>query len=216
MSSPRPWIVQPHHPIIRVEPNLWTVDGDMRLPGGMFPRKMTLMRLSDGRIVIHSPIPLCEPDMAEIKRWGDLAFCIVPNRRHRLDASAFRKRYPGLKILCPAAARTHVEKVVPVDGGYEMLPPELAWQTLATTDGEAAFIFRNGERASLIFGDVLFNLPHLPGAFGLIFKLIGSTGRTRVTPLMKLAVIPGQKTARLPANRTVCHPGSYPASAGPW
>jgi len=188
MLSSRPWIVQPYRPITLAEANLWTVDGDMRLPGGMFPRKMALMRLSDGRIVIHSPIPLNESDMAEIERWGKPAFCIVPNRRHRLDASAFRKRYPSLKMLCPAAARIRVEKVVQVDGGYEMLPPELMWQTLATTDGETAFTFRNGERASLIFGDVLFNLPHLTGALGLIFR-IGSTGGPRVTPLMKLAVV---------------------------
>jgi hypothetical protein len=155
MLSLRAWIVQPYRPIARAEPNLWTVDGDMRLPGGMFPRKMALMRLSDGRMVIHSAIPLNEPDMAEIERWGEPSFCIVPNRRHRLDASAFRKRYPGLKMLCPAAARKRVEKAVPIDGSYEMLPPEIMWQTLATSDGEAAFISRNGERASLIFADVL-------------------------------------------------------------
>jgi hypothetical protein len=32
---------------------------------------MTLIKLGDGRIVIHSPIALGESDMSDIERWGD-------------------------------------------------------------------------------------------------------------------------------------------------
>jgi hypothetical protein len=127
MVSSRPWIVQPYRPIAHPEVNLWTVDGDMRLPGGVFVRKMALMRLSDGRIVVHSPIPLDEPDTAKIERWGEPAFCIVPNRRRRLDSSAFHKRYPCMKMVCPAGALIRVLRVVAVDGGYDLLPSELEW-----------------------------------------------------------------------------------------
>src|SRR5277367_2400294 len=99
-------MAQPYRPIAKLEDNLWTVDGDIRLPGGIFVRKMTLMRLNDGRIAIHSAILLDEAGMADIERWGEPAFCVVPNRRHRLDAPAFRSRYPRLlKIVCPAVVR---------------------------------------------------------------------------------------------------------------
>lgn len=183
------WTVQPYRPIARVEDNLWTVDGDIRVPGGIIPRKMALMKAGDGRIAIHSPIPLTDADMEDIERWGEPAFCIVPNRRHRLDSPAFRQRYHALKIVCPDAAWARAERVVAVDGGYEMLPPEFQWRTLAMTGGEAAFVSRNGERVTLIFGDALFNLPHLGGALGVILRLIGSTGGPRVTPLTKLIAV---------------------------
>ena len=178
-----------YRPIAKLEENLWTVDGDLPLPGGVFDRKMTLMRLRDGRIVIHSAILLDESDMNEIERWGEPAFCIVPNRRHRMDAPAFRGRYPALCMVCPAGARERIERVTSVDGGYEILPPELQWRTLATKDDEAAFIFRNRDRGTIVFGDVVFNAPHFGGALGWIFKTIGSTGGPRVTPLMKLAAV---------------------------
>jgi len=183
-------MAQPYRPIAKLEDNLWTVDGDIRLPGGIFVRKMTLMRLNDGRIAIHSAILLDEAGMADIERWGEPAFCVVPNRRHRLDAPAFRSRYPRLlKIVCPAVVRARVERVTPVDGDYQMLPPEIAWRTLATKDDEAAFLFRSRKRTTIVFGDALFNAPHFSGTLGWIFRAIGSTGGPRVTPLAKLAVV---------------------------
>jgi hypothetical protein len=189
----RPWVIQPYQQIQKLEENLWTVDGEIRIPGGTFLRKMTLVRLSDGRVTIHSAIPLDEADMQEIERWGEPTFCIIPNKRHRLDAPAFKERYPKLKVLCPTAVRRQAERVVRVDGGYELLPRELEWRTLALSGGEAVFIIYRGGRTTLLFADGLFNLPHLPGAFGWMLRLIGSTAGPRVTPLTKLVAVANRR-----------------------
>jgi hypothetical protein len=189
----RPWTVQPYQPIKEIEENLRTVDGDIRIPGGILLRKMTLVRLADGRVVIHSAIPLDEADMREIEGWGEPAFCIIPNQRHRLDAPAFKQRYPKLKMLCPTDVRRQVERVVGVDGGYDLLPRELEWRTLALSGGEAVFTIHSGDQTTLLFGDALFNLAHLPGALGLVLRLIGSTGGPRVSPLTKLVVVADRK-----------------------
>jgi hypothetical protein len=48
-KAPRPWIVMPHGPLRGVDDNLWTVDSVVPgIPGGTFPRTMTVVRLSDG------------------------------------------------------------------------------------------------------------------------------------------------------------------------
>ena len=159
------------------------------MPGGVIPRKMVPIKFSDGRLAIHSPICLDGADMATIENWGEPAFCLVPNGFHRLDTPAFKRRYPNLKILCPDAVRVRVAKVIRVGGSYAMLPPELQWRTLAMKSGEAVFIWRNGERVTLIFGDALFNVAHLPGIFGRIMKLIGSAGGPRVTPMAKVIAV---------------------------
>ena len=189
MANPRPWTIQPYRPILEVEDNLWTVDGDIRMPGGVIPRKMVLIKFSDGRVAMHSPICLNDADMDTIESWGELAFCLVPNGFHRLDTPAFKQRYPNLKVLCPDPIRGRVAKVVRVDGDYTILPPELRWRTLAMRSGEAAFIWPSGERVTLIFGDALFNVAKLPGAFGRIMKLMGSTGGPRVTPMAKVIAV---------------------------
>jgi hypothetical protein len=193
MPASRPWIVQPYRPIARIEENLWTVDGDIRVPGGVLPRKMALLKCDDGRIAIHSPIALDDADMAAIESWGEPAYCIVPNGYHRLDAPAFRQRYPALKMLCPDAVRARVGRVINVDGDLAKLPRSIECRPLAMVSGEAAFISRSGERLTLIFGDALFNLPRLTGVFGFVLNLIGSTGGPRVTPMAKLIAVSDRK-----------------------
>jgi hypothetical protein len=193
MTSSRPWIVQPYRPIRRIEQNLWTVDGDIHVPGGVIPRKMTLMKCPDGRIAIHSPICLHDDDMAAIESWGEPAFCIVPNGYHRLDAPAFKNRYRLLRVVCPDAVRARVGRVVAVDGDYSMLASGLEWRPLAMTSGEAVFVSRADGRTTLIFGDALFNVPRLAGTLGFVLNLIGSIGGPRVTPLTKLIVVSERK-----------------------
>jgi hypothetical protein len=53
------------------------------LTGSRFVRMMALMKLGDGRIVIHSAISLEDRDMHAIERWGEpafwsLSFCSEP------------------------------------------------------------------------------------------------------------------------------------------
>jgi hypothetical protein len=189
----RPWTVQPHQPIQKLEENLRTVDGNIRIPGGIFPRKMTLVRLSDGRVAIHSPIALGESDIQDLENWGEPAFCLIPNQRHRLDAPAFKQRYPSLKVLCPTAVRRQVQRFIMVDGGYDLLPRELEWRTLALRGDEAVFIVNSYDHATLLFADALFNIQHLPGAFGMVLRAIGSTGGPGVSPLMKLVAVIDRK-----------------------
>jgi hypothetical protein len=98
-----------------------------------------------------------------------------------------------MKMLCPAAVRDRVEEVVAIDGGYELLPTELQWHRLATKGDEAAFVSRSDDRATLVFGDALFNLAHFGGPLGVMFRLIGSTGGPRVTPLSKLIVVANRR-----------------------
>jgi hypothetical protein len=56
------WTVLDHRPIQRLEENLWCVTGS--LPGMALKRVMTLVRLDDGRIVIHSAVALDDEAMA--------------------------------------------------------------------------------------------------------------------------------------------------------
>ncbi len=52
---PRPfkeWTVLPHGKLSRLDDNMLTVTGDLHMPIGDFPRRMTVVRLSDARLII--------------------------------------------------------------------------------------------------------------------------------------------------------------------
>jgi len=92
--------VVPHQPIEPLESNLWRVSG--KLPGKLpLQRVMTIARLASGRLVVHSPIALDAAAMATLDGLGDVAFIVVPNAYHRLDASSYAVRYPTARVLAP-------------------------------------------------------------------------------------------------------------------
>ncbi|HEY0137672.1 MAG TPA: hypothetical protein VGB85_26485, partial [Nannocystis sp.] len=111
------WKVLPHRPIEVVAENLWRVEG--KLEGMPLKRVMTIARRSDGDLVIHNAMALDDASMARIDEWGRVAWIIVPNGYHRLDARVFKDRYQAARVLCPRGGRAKVEEVVPVEGAYE-------------------------------------------------------------------------------------------------
>jgi len=210
LAVARPWTVLPHGPIERLEENLVAVESS--LPRGSIRRRMSVVRLSDGRLVFHNAIPLAEPAMAVLDALGTAAFLVVPNRFHRLDLHAWKARHPACAVLCPRPAAKAVGAVVPVDGTLDALPPDpaLAIETLSGSKvEEAALVVRSpgGARASLLFGDTVMNNPRLPGLEGFLLGLIGSTGGPRVTRLTRLATVGDRRALAAHLERLAATPG---------
>ena len=198
MARPAPtWNVLPHRPIQKLTENLWTVTG--ALPNMPLDRVLSIAKMGDGRLVLHNGIALEEPAMKEIEAFGKPSFLLVPNGYHRLDAPAFKQRYPEIKVLCPEGARKKVEEVVAVDGTYADLPAD---DRVSLHDiegvgrGEGYLKVRSDDGVSLVFNDVFFNMPHQPGFQGLVLRLMGSTGGPKVTRVGKLFLIKDKQAVK--------------------
>jgi hypothetical protein len=191
------WKVLPHGPIEAVSDRLRVVEGS--LPGMPLKRTMAAIRLDDGSLVIHSAIALDPSTQKELEAWGRPRILIVPNGWHRLDAPAYKTRYPDLKIYCPVGGVARTKKVVPVDGTYDELP-EMPPVRVRYLDGigrrEGYFELTDDAGVTLIFNDAVFNQPHLPGLFGFVYKTIGSTGGPRVTPLIRVWMVKDKPALR--------------------
>jgi hypothetical protein len=189
----RPWTVLPHGPLEKLEPNLWAVEGSVRMPAGELPRRMCIARLGDGRLFLMNGIPLREEAMREVEAFGKPSFLLVPNGFHRLDIAAFKQRYPELRILAGEGSRKRVEEKAPVYGGWNEAPrdPDVSVESLGGTKvDEAVVSVRSGGRVSLcFFGDALMNIPHRPGLGGLLFRLLGVTGGPRVTAIARRFIV---------------------------
>lgn len=186
-TSRRPWTVLPHDPIAKLESNLWLVDG--ALPHMAMRRRMAIVRLEDGRLIVHSAMCLDDASMAEVDEWGSVAFILVPNGWHRIDAHPWHARYPNAKVICPEAARKRVEQVVPVHGHIDELPATASFRAERLDGlraGEAVLHVRHEDRTSVVFCDAIMNNPPGKGFGGLVMTLMGSVGGPKVTPLMRL------------------------------
>src|SRR2546428_9146598 len=119
---PRPWTVLPHGPLQKLEPNLWAVEGPIRMPAGELPRGMSIARLGDGRLLLMNAVPLAEEAMREVEAFGRPSFLLVPNGYHRLDIAAFKERYPGLRVLAGGGSKKRGEEEGPGEGGWDAAP----------------------------------------------------------------------------------------------
>lgn len=173
------WTVLPHGKLTRVDDNLLTVTGQIPMPAmGHVDRRMTVIRLGDGRLVIYSAIALDETEMTVLETWGTPAFLIVPSGLHRMDARTWKDRYPTIEVIAPAGARDKVAEVVPVDATMlEVADPMIQCVSVpGTSDGELALVVETSGGTTLVVNDLIFDLPNRGGVRGWIFEKLGLTG----------------------------------------
>lgn len=109
---------------------IWIGERTLWFSGVRLRSRMTVVRLADGKLWIHSagePTPeLC----AELDRLGQVSWVVVPNRYHHLHAAAMKARYPDAQIIGPASATARNKRValdVAIDDArLASLVPELA------------------------------------------------------------------------------------------
>ena len=145
MTKPfKRWTVLPHRQLSEIDDNILTVVGQLHMPLTDLPRRMTVVRLKDGRLVIFSAIALDEDEMVALEQYGRPAFLIVPNDIHRLDAKVWYDRYPSMEVVTPEGSRHKVEEVVGVDSTTPKFDdPNVIFITVpGTRKREAALVVR--------------------------------------------------------------------------
>ncbi len=184
------WRFCPHGPITPVVDGVWQVQGT--LPGGNpLPRTMVFWRLPSGGLCIHSAVNLAPSAMAELEALGPPELLLVPNRFHRMDAQAWKARYPTLQVIAPKAARRFVDQVIATDADCESVLPPLGTEVIhAGGLKPLECIYKVGPKDgyALVFTDTLFNVrEHLPGFAGFVMRYVtGSTGFFGLTRLARV------------------------------
>jgi hypothetical protein len=157
-----------------------------------FPRRMTVVRLEGGRLVIFSAIALGEPEMARVEAFGAPAFLVVPNERHRMDARIYKERYPALRVIAPPGARQQVEEVVPVDAtAGDFGDPNVRLVVVpGTGERELALEVQVAGEITLVVNELIWNVGGLPGFGGAIARALGMTGpEPKIPAVTKLASV---------------------------
>lgn len=159
------WTIQPHGPLLEIDDGVLTATGEIVMPLGRFPRRMTVVRLKGGRTAIWSAIALPEDDMARIEALGKPSVLIVPNAGHRLDSHIWKERYPDIKVLTPPGALSDVEEAVAVDAVEDILDdPDVAFIVVDGADErEAALTIKRPDGLTLVTNDIIGHVRHPHG-----------------------------------------------------
>lgn len=104
---------------------IWTAEYPIHYSGCDFSARMTIIRLSDGRLILHSPCHIDDAAAARIVALGTVAFIVAPGSYHHLHVASVQAALPVAETwVCPG-----VEQKQPnlrIDGFLADRPPE-AW-----------------------------------------------------------------------------------------
>ena len=180
-------------PLRPLAENLWVVDRPQSFYGLPVGTRMTVMRLADGRLLLHSPVALDAELRAQLDAIGRVSFAVAPNRVHHLYAGDVARAYPEARLW--------------VAPGLERKRPDLVFDAVLTDDAptewsdEVGQVFFRGRpyenevvfyhRASrtLILCDLAFNFgPRTATPTRLLMKLLRSYGRLGPSTLDPLLI----------------------------
>ncbi|MCM2282777.1 MAG: DUF4336 domain-containing protein [Bdellovibrionaceae bacterium] len=172
-----------------VADNIWEIRGEWK---NKFGRRMTVVRLSDKRLMIHNAIRLIPRDLEWLSSLGTVAFIVAPNTFHCSDAGWMRERFPAAELFVPKQKLDFFAKqgLQPKDVNLQF-PADLADEVKCipmrgTRMEEAAFI--HVASGTLILCDLAFNMGDVFTGFEKFVmkwnKVGGQFGPSRLTKIV--------------------------------
>jgi hypothetical protein len=159
--------------LVQHDTDLWSAEHLFGWQAGLIeiPVRMTVIRLRNGQLILHSPIPLSPGLRAELDALGPVGFIVVP-WAHGKFAEQAAQAYPSARLLAAPTAPS----------GREALPfrDSLADRTPAAWEGEVESLLLQGFRLqevvlfhrssrTLVITDLCFHIqrstPRLARAF---------------------------------------------------
>jgi hypothetical protein len=174
-------------------PGLWIAERPFSTGLAELGTKMTIVRLADGGLWLHSPVKLDGPTQRALDELGPVRAVVCPSRVHHLFAGDYAAAYEDARLYGPPGlAEKRRDLRFHATLGDE---PEPAWRGVleqhlfkgAPLLGEVVF-FHPATR-SLITTDLVFNVPvgQTRGA-RLFYWLVGAEGRIGPHRLIRFAM----------------------------
>lgn len=173
-------------------PNLWIVaQPDFDAGTGKVGTRMTVIRLADGGLFLHSPIKLDEETKRCLDGIGNVRAVVAPSRAHHLFVADYLKAWPGAKLYGPPGlvgdipdfrARLGARRDLKLDAvlGDQ---PDLSWagqieqHLFKGAPWLNEVVFFHPSSRSVIFADLVMNIPADLKTARIFFGVVGARGR---------------------------------------
>ena len=154
-------------------PSLWSCEYPLAWQGGLIPIpvRMTVIRLADGQLILHSPAPITRDLRDELDALGPVGFIVVPEAHGRFAGEAARA-YPSARLLAAPGAPSRRRTVRFHDSLAD--DPPAAWAGQVESRLVQGFrlhevvLFHRPSR-TLVITDLCFNIQRAPSRVARLF-----------------------------------------------
>ncbi len=173
----------------KIAENIWCADHDLYVPGGFhFNTRMTIIRLEDGRLWIHSPIPI-EPLKDEIDVLGEVGWLVAPSKLHHLFFPQAVAAFPDAETWAApglAQKRDDIEFDNELSGTSPW--PEIDWQFIDGAPDMNEVVFLHRPSNTVLCTDLIFNVHEVSNwRSKILFTLVGVWQRPQQSMVWRFA-----------------------------
>ncbi len=175
-----------------LDEGIWVAEQPLRFLGIEVGARMTLIRLADGRLLVHSPIRPAPERLAAVRALGEVAALVAPNRFHHLFVADWLAACPGARLfLAPGLDAKRGD--LAANAGILSDEPDPLWQgqleqvVVRGLPMVNEVVFFHRASATLVATDLAFHLgAEAPSATRLFIRLTGRFGELAPTLVERL------------------------------
>jgi hypothetical protein len=173
--------------------HLWIVDRPQRFYGLEVGCRMTVMRLEDGSLLLHSPVALDAELRRALDALGAVRYAVAPNRFHHLYAGDVVRAYPDARLwVGPGVERKRPDLTIAgvlTDEAPEEWKGQVDQLCFRGRPFENEVVFLHRASRTLLLCDLAFNFgPTAAAVTRILLTLIGGYGGFRTTRLDPLLI----------------------------
>lgn len=179
--------------LTRLDENLWIARRPLKLVVGDVGARMTVIRLPDGALLVHSPVALDTPTRAALDALGPVRWVLGPCKVHHFYLPDFAAAYPDAALLAAPgleAKRRDVKFAHVLNDDLELpFGGAVEHHVFAGSPMMNEVVLLHRPTRTLVLTDLAFNLP--PGARNearLFHRLVGATGRFGPHRVVRLGI----------------------------
>lgn len=79
--------------------NLWHLEHHYTYRGLALSSRMTVVRLADGRLCLHTPVPISSTLQQDLKRLGVVSFILAPSKYHTQFVAECAAMFPAAEVF---------------------------------------------------------------------------------------------------------------------
>ena len=174
----------------KIEKDIWVAETKFKLFGADFGNRMTVICLSSGKLLLHSPVQISDALLCSIREFGEVGFIVTPNNFHGLFVEEWRKEFPEAKYFTAKKVNENNISSFPLSSlRSEELGSDVEIIKIEGVPKVNEYAFIHKESNTLILTDLAFNIGADASFWSKVFfKLNGAFDKFGPSRLMKTMI----------------------------
>lgn len=171
----------------KIGAGIWIHERPFRLFGADFGNRMTIIEVSDGALLVHSPTALDDTLKSDVERLGRVAYLITPNAFHGMFTDDWMTALPDARHFTARTDNTGKNKSEPLSlCAMTELSPALETARVEGIPKLQEYVFYHRPSRTLILTDLAFNIgTDVPMWTKIFFSLNDAYGKFGPSRLMR-------------------------------